>query len=84
MRRIRGWSKAGWAIAIAGLLWVPVLLLSLWAMQQPVSAGNDEMAKLVPLVLIPGSLIGLGATFVMLWLVFAVGQRVLKARSSGR
>ena len=81
MRRIRRWSKTTWAIAISALIWVPVLLLTVWGTLHP--PQDEEMASLGP-VLVQLAFVGLGATFAILWLVFTVAQWVRKASFSRR
>jgi hypothetical protein len=79
VKRIRTWSKTTWAIAISCLLWVPVLLLTAWMTLHP--PEEEEMATVWP-VLMQLAFVGLGATFAILWFVFAVVQWALKASSS--
>jgi len=84
MRRIRGWSKTTWALLISGLLWVPVVLYSFWLTVEPFPGTDNEIVALMPELLIRLALVGLGATFALLWVVFTVVQWVRRARFSRR
>ncbi|HTJ59571.1 MAG TPA: hypothetical protein VL333_00095 [Candidatus Saccharimonadales bacterium] len=81
MKLLRAWGKAAWAIAISGLLWIPVLLLTAWMTLHP--SQDEEVATVWPL-LMQLAFVGLGLTFAILWLVFAAVQWVRSAGSSHR
>ena len=80
MKRLRGRSKTEWAIAISGLLWVPILIFSVWlTLRPPLVAG--ELFDFGP-ILMSLAFVGLAATFAILWLVFTVVQWLRKSTSS--